>query len=139
MNWQVKRLVSEWLQHGTLIIACDFDDTIAPFKLDDGLHTFRYRRTIDLLRRCQSVGAEIIINTSSAPDRFDEMLSYCRDRGLVVTGVNQNSPGLTYGHHGKVYANIYLDDRSGIDQSLQILEDAIEEVAQKRTSHAQPA
>ncbi len=137
MNWQVERLVAEWLKHGTLIIACDYDDTLCPFQLKGQEHEQRYDHLIGLLLECQNASADIILNTASAPDRWTEMRSFCEHHGLRIADVNHNMPGLKYGHHGKVYANIYLDDRAGIGEATNVLREALDQVIAERAK--QPA
>jgi len=40
------RLVTEWEQHGKIIIACDYDDTISPWKM----HNNDFNRVIRVLK-----------------------------------------------------------------------------------------
>ena len=46
--------------------------------------------------------------------------------GIEVHGVNEMHPewNRPYGVNGKIYANIFLDDRGGLDDSCWILETA---------------
>jgi hypothetical protein len=43
-----------------------------------------------------------------------------------VEAINENLPGLKFGTTTKPYANLYLDDRAGIDQALDVLSAAYE-------------
>jgi hydroxymethylpyrimidine pyrophosphatase-like HAD family hydrolase len=119
-NKYTQRLFEEWKMYNSIIIGVDFDDTIYPYRKN----FTDYSRVINLLRECQSTGATLIIYTGSAVDRYDEILSYCNQKGLKIAKINENiiTP---FGDNRKIYANIYLDDRSGLEESLSILESAL--------------
>lgn len=126
MNWALQRLVSEWVKHERLIIAVDYDDTLVAWALEGPELVARIDRTRALLKNCVALGARVIVHTASAPERYAEIEVNCRALGLVVEGINVNLPGLKYGNSGKPYANIYLDDRAGLDQALDLLSAAYE-------------
>jgi len=121
MNWQVNRLVREWRKHEKLIIACDFDDTLRPYSLTDEDSVQRMEITLALLKRCISVGAHVIIFTSRREERFQEVRDWCKENELAIYGINVNVEGIPFGNAQKPYANIYLDDRSGISEALMAL------------------
>ena len=100
------RLVTEWEQHGKIIIACDYDDTISPWKT------------------AKFTGAYLVIFTACDTQRYDEIKSYCKSKDLEIDSINQTPIDLPYGKNGKVYANIFIDDRAGLNESLNILESA---------------
>lgn len=116
------RLVEEWEQHGKIIIAVDFDDTISPWKMGSFVD---FERIISILKEAKLTGAYIVIFTSCSPDRFYEIKEYCGSKGLSIDSINVNPIQLPYGNHGKIYANIFIDDRAGLNESLEILELAI--------------
>ena len=53
------------------------------------------------------------------------ILEYCKEIGINVNSINTNPIKLDFGNNGKVYANIYLDDRAGLLQALDILEETM--------------
>lgn len=120
-----ERLITEWLQHGKAILAIDYDDTI-----------FHYRHTspetcksiINLVKWCQTIGAYIMIHTSSFPERHQEIIDYCRSCGLEIDSINENPIELPYGNNAKPYYNWQLCDRSGLPYAVAVLEAAAEEV-----------
>jgi hypothetical protein len=116
------RLYQEWKQHGKIIIAVDFDDTISPWKFKDTEDLQQLDKTIQLLRVAQETGAYVVIFTACNPDRYDEIKSYCSSKKLTIDSINNTPLDLPYGNHGKVYANIFLDDRAGLLESMSILE-----------------
>lgn len=126
MNWALQRLVSEWVKHERLIIAVDYDDTLVAWALEGPEHQARLDRTRVLLRNCVELGARVVVHTAAVPERHAEIEHSCRAMGLAIEGINVNLPGLKYGHSAKPYANIYLDDRAGLDQALDLLSAAYE-------------
>lgn len=112
----VKRLTKEWTEHKKIIIACDYDDTIFPWG-----QSIDHKLVVDILMRAKTVGAYIVIWTASAPSRYEEIRDYCRKIGLEIDGINENVIDLPYGNGKKIYANIYVDDRAGLNESLKIL------------------
>lgn len=122
MKKYIDRLASEWEQHGNIIIAVDFDDTIAPWKLNDKQEC---NKVIAILKDCSLVGAYISIFTACNEDRFGEIRGYCTENELVISSINSNPIELPYGNRNKIYANIFIDDRAGLGESLEILKEAM--------------
>jgi hypothetical protein len=126
----LERLENEWMTHGKIIIACDFDDTISPWRM----HNADFNRVIEVLKTAKQTGAYIVIFTACNPSRYDEIRKYCSDAGLTIDTINQNPIELPYGNTGKVYANIFIDDRAGLNESLNILEFASYRIRGKRST-----
>lgn len=114
----VHRLYKEWVEHKKIIIAVDYDDTIFPWKFSTEENC---QKVINELIACQKVGAYITIFTCSNVDRFQEIKDYCKSKGLVIDSINENPISLPYGNVNKIYANIFIDDRAGLNESLLIL------------------
>ena len=133
MNKYTERLFNEWQQHGKPVIAVDYDSTIFPW------HTINNKedieRTVKLLQMAANTGAYIIINTCSAPERHLEIQQHCESLRIPINGINSNPIDLPYGKHGKVYANIYLDDRAGLNEALDILEEAMYKIRGEQASN----
>ncbi len=123
MNKYVKRLVQEWIMHGKIIVATDFDDTISIWK--QGFNKDDVQRTIELLKQVYLTGAHIVVFTACSDERYEDIRNHCRELGLNISSINKNPIDLPYGLNGKVYANIFLDDRAGLSESLDILEKAL--------------
>ena len=119
---QINRLFEEWNQHGKIIIAVDYDDTISPWKNADQSDC---DDVIERLKQAQVTGAHIVIWTACNKDRYDEIKRYCAGKGLFVDSINANPVNLPYGNNGKIYANVYVDDRAGINEALLVLEKAM--------------
>lgn len=127
----VERLEQEWNQHGKIIIAVDYDDTISPWKMQN----MQYDWVIDILKTAQQTGAYIVIFTACNPDRYDEIRDYCISKGLKVDSINENPISLPYGNNKKIYANIFIDDRAGLHQAIQILQLAMYRVRGKKQNY----
>lgn len=125
------RLVNEWQTHGKIIIGIDYDDTISPWKFKD----FDYEEIIKILKEAKNTGAYLVIFTACRPDRYDEIRQYCTSKGLEIDSINENPIDLPYGHEKKIYANIFLDDRAGLNEALNILEHAMYTIRGKQHSH----
>lgn len=118
----IDRLFNEWKEHGKIIIALDFDDTISPWKIDNPDWFDEVRQVV---KACQDTGAFVMIHSACAPSRYEYIKAYCQDRGIKIDSFNENPIPLPYGNVTKPYANIYLDDRAGLDQALEILNAAL--------------
>ncbi len=127
----IDRLFNEWTQHGKIIIACDFDDTISPWKL----HNFDFDKVIELLKIAKQTGAYIVIFTACNTDRYDEIRKYCESKGLVIDAINETPVELPYGKNGKIYANVFIDDRAGLHEAMHILETAMYRVRGSRQNN----
>jgi hypothetical protein len=117
----LERLEEEWKQHGKIIIACDYDDTISPWKL----RGYDPKRTIEVLKQAKVTGAYIVIFTACNPLRYEEIKNHCASIGLEIDSINETPIDLPYGKDKKIYANIFIDDRAGLNEALNILEFAM--------------
>ncbi len=119
----VSRLVEEWKTHGKVIIAVDFDDTISIYR--NGFNKPDIERTIQLLKDAFLTGAYIVVFTACNPDRYEDIQRHCEEQRIPIQAINNNPIELPFGNHKKVYANIFLDDRAGLTEALDILEEAM--------------
>ena len=120
-NKYVTRLRKEWEQYGKIIVAVDFDDTISPWKFSKE----ELQDTVDLVKEVQQTGAYIVIFTACSPDRYEEISSYVNSLGIKVDAINQTPIEIPYGNHNKIYANIFLDDRAGLEEAKKILQECM--------------
>jgi len=127
----INRLVKEWLSHERLIIACDLDDTIIPYniELNDSC-----QETVELIKECQTEGIWFIINTAREGFKLEDSKTQVESLGIEVHSVNEMpfTWDLPYGLSGKVYANIFLDDRGGLECTKHQLRKAYNIVKQYR-------
>jgi hypothetical protein len=120
-NKYVVRLRKEWEQHGKIIIGVDYDDTISPWKWPAA----ELRDTIEVIKAAQHTGAYVVIFTACASDRYEEIQTYTTLLGIRVDAINQNPIEMPYGNNTKIYANIFLDDRAGLEEAKEILKTCI--------------
>lgn len=123
-NKYIDRLYNEWKQHSKIIIGVDFDSTISPYHTidnDSDIH-----RCIKLLKTAKETGAYIVLYTCCGEDRYDSIISYFHTTfSFPPDSINRNPIELPYGNQSKPYCNIYLDDRAGFIESMDILESAM--------------
>jgi len=121
-NIYLDRLVNEWQKYGKIIAAIDYDDTVSPWGFSK--EQIKETRIFEILQVAQQTGAYISCFTACNPDRHEEIRNLFKENGIHLDSINENPVDLPYGHHGKMYANIYLDDRAGLTEALSILENA---------------
>lgn len=123
MNIYTERLYKEWKQHGKIIIAVDYDSTISYWPTINNLEDIN--RTISLLQIAHQTGAHIVIFTACNKDRHLDIQKHCEELKIPISGINEVPIQLPYGNSNKIYANIFLDDRAGLCEALNILEKAM--------------
>ena len=130
-NFYTNRLVTEWLKNGKIIIACDLDDTIIPYndEIKDNCQIM-----VDLILECQKEGIIFLINTARSEYQLQKAKEQVEKLGIVVHGINQMYEGWDkpYGLNGKLYANIFLDDRGGFWDSYWTLSNALTIIKQNK-------
>lgn len=123
-----ERLRWEYIKHGRIIVAVDYDDTLFPYHNKDNTHN----QIIDLLKICANLDFYIVIFTASAPERYLEIEEYCRKIELGIDSINKNPIPLKFGNHGKIYYNILLDDRAGLASAYNTLKRLVDEIIKDR-------
>lgn len=123
MEKYVNRLINEWRQHGKIIIAVDYDSTISYWPTIE--NTEDIDKTIKLLQIAHETGAHIVIFTACKQDRFQDIQKHCEDKRIPISGINIQPLQIQYGNNNKIYANVFLDDRAGLNEALLILEAAM--------------
>jgi len=89
-----------------------------------------------LLRVAHETGAYITIFTCSNPDRYEEIQNHCEKIRLPIDTINKTPFEIPegWGKNGKIYANIFLDDRAGLEEALDCLEKAMYKIRGDRAS-----
>ena len=132
-NFYVNRLATEWLKNGKIIIGCDIDDTIIPYneEIKDNC-----KKMVDLILGCQKEGIIFLINTARSKYQLEKAKQQVEELGIVVHGVNKMHPewDKPYGVNGKIYANIFLDDRGGFWDTYWTLINALTMVKIERNN-----
>lgn len=95
------------------IIAVDFDGTLCVNKWPEiGRPNARLIQNLILSK---DEGHKIILWTCRTGELLDKAIKWCENKGLVFDAINENVPEAIERFGGdcrKVYADIYLDDKS---------------------------
>jgi hypothetical protein len=83
---------------------------------------------------CQKEGIIFLINTARSEHQLERAKQQVEELGIVVHGVNEMHPewDKPYGVNGKLYANIFLDDRGGFWDTYWTLSNALSIVRHQR-------
>ncbi len=109
-----RRLLKEYKEHGNLIVAVDFDNTIYDYH-GIGLEFFD---VVSILKVCNSMDFPVVIFTANQDHKL--VHDYCEEIGVEIAGINVNVlPGFG---KGKIYYNVLLDDRAGLKSAFDSLE-----------------
>lgn len=132
-NFYTNRLVTEWLKNGKIIIACDLDDTIIPYNEEIKNNC---KKMVDLILECQEQGIYFLINTARSKEQLNKAKEQVEALGIEVHGINEMHQewDRPYGINGKLYANIFLDDRGGFWDTYWTLSNALTIVTKLRKS-----
>lgn len=129
----IKRLVDTYVFRGYLIIAFDFDDTI--FSSDP---EYKCEYPIKLLQRCKNElnNTQLILYTCRSSNKEDgKNLKYaikmCKHLNIEPDFVNKHAYEEYKGLNGKVYYDLFLDDKAGLGQACDILEEALNIIKHK--------
>lgn len=87
-NLCVDRLVENWKQHGKIIIAFDFDNTIYDYYGKN----YTYSKVIDLLKECKNMGCILILCTCCDESKFEFMRNECEKVGISIDYINESPP-----------------------------------------------
>jgi hypothetical protein len=130
----IDRLLNEWITYSKIIIAVDFDDTISPWRLNSE-EDIKQTNIVRLLQQAKHVGAYITIFTACSEDRYAEITQRCDSLGIKIDSINKNPIELPYGNNNKIYANIFLDDRAGLNEAMEILHTTLYEYSGYLQNH----
>lgn len=116
----VDRLLEQYKLHGKLIVAFDFDDTIYDYH-NKG---YAYPKVVELLKLCSAMGfTMIMLSTKEDGKELLENASYCESLGIEKVWVNG---GPIMPKAKKPFFNIYLDDKAGLAQAYDILNQTVQ-------------
>ena len=95
------------------IIAIDFDGTLVENRFPDigEINPVVWKAAF----KAKSQGVKLILWTSRTGDVLDDAVQFCADNGLTFDAINDNIPEVkALGWDArKVFATLYIDDRSG--------------------------
>lgn len=115
-----KRLSDEFDKYGNIIVAFDVDSTVLPFHADEADEDYSDIRM--LIRSLYALGFTLIVFTAANESRWDEIKEKLKEISSKYHYFNESPPNIPgVSKTGKVYANIYLDDRAGLDSTVKML------------------
>lgn len=123
----VNRLLNIYFKHGLIIIAYDFDDTVSPYRTTDS-----FEMVHELIRALKPY-AKFLVFTASNESRFPYIEEYLRAHNLPYDSINGDLVDLGWKSR-KPYYNILLDDRSGLLQVYNELQEFLKIVSGKDTN-----
>ena len=116
-SFMLGRLIEQYKKHDQLVIAYDFDDTVRPYWCGD------CTEIQSLLRSAKrALNAYFIVYTSNP--HTNEIIEYLNNEKLPWNKINENAP-FAPPISGKIYYNIFLDDKAGLAQTAGVLRELI--------------
>jgi len=103
------RLVEEYKNHKSLVVAFDFDDTVYDFHKKGRI----YSDVIQLLKDLKAINCYLICWTGQEDSDF--VSQYLKENKIPFDAINEH-PQFRETNSRKIYANVYLDDRAGLKQ-----------------------
>lgn len=132
-NASFKRLWEEYHKYPQIIACIDFDNTLYDFHKKG----YKYDLAKQLIKDLYDIGVYIIIWTGNQDTKL--VSSYLKQNNISYDSINKDSPQAmkVYLENNqnpprKQFANIYLDDRIGMEQVYKELELLVWLVKQKR-------
>lgn len=118
-----RRLVEEYKKYGKLIIAYDFDYTVHNYREED---TYTYDVVMNLLREWRPY-AKLVVFSASPESRFDYIKEYLNNHHVPFDAINEDIIARPY-ETRKIYYNVFLDDRAGLGEVVQILTEILKDI-----------
>lgn len=110
-----ERLLREYKEHGKLIIAFDFDNTVFDYH-GSGLELSRAIRAIKMANR---LGHEVFCFTAN--NDHDFVTQFCDANMGFVPAINKSSLDCLF-ESRKPFYSLLLDDRAGLGSAVNLLE-----------------
>jgi hypothetical protein len=120
---QVQRLITDWIKHGSIIVAYDFDNTVFDYHQNGDT----YKEVIEQLQMLGHMGCTMICFTSCDESRYPEIRRHLISNGIPCHGINIDSSDVPY-RGRKIYYNVFYDDRSGLGQVYDVMFQVIEKI-----------
>ncbi|ANM45995.1 hypothetical protein BELINDA_66 [Bacillus phage Belinda] len=113
----VNRLVREWNTYGQIVVAYDFDNTVYDYHQEG----HDYSEVIELIHELDEAGAHLMVYTARPDDQLEEVGKYLRENKIPYDSINRMPSFLPFSENKKLYYNILLDDRAGLESAVNIL------------------
>lgn len=116
-DFSVQRLLTDYMRHGNIILAYDYDNTV----FDWHKKGYSFELVINLIKECRPY-AKFIVYTHSNDDRHDEIKKYLDEREIPWDTINEGIVWVNGKKEGKIFYSHFLDDRAGLKSAYHILE-----------------
>lgn len=113
-NASFLRLLNEYKQYKSLVIAYDLDNTLYDFHKKGETYTM----VMELLRELKEIGCYMICFTANSDQQF--VFDYLTQNKIPFDAINENPPFFKC-EERKIYFNALLDDRAGLIQTYNEL------------------
>lgn len=122
---RVAKLLLQYKEHGSLVIGIDFD-----FTLYSSVTKEYYTGISDLVIEAQQLNCKLCLWTANT-ERLNKIQSKCREHGLVFDYINESPINLGE-TTVKPHFNLLLDDTSGLQQTVEVLQQTIKEIKNEK-------
>ncbi|AMW62409.1 phosphoheptose isomerase [Bacillus phage Zuko] len=119
----VNRLVREWNTYGQIVVAYDFDNTVYDYHQEG----HDYSEVIELIHQLHEAGAYLMVYTARPETELDKVKNYLFNHRIPFHSVNKMPDFLPFTENKKLYYNILLDDRAGLESAVNILRKVLTE------------
>jgi len=117
MRYETEKLLEVLEFHNTIIVGVDFDDTIFPLSTNNYIIE-RCSKVVELIKSLKDV-ITICLYTVADNQSIAYKKQLMKEWEIPAAYVNE-SP-VTLGNGAKPYFNILLDDKAGLNETIEIL------------------
>jgi predicted mannosyl-3-phosphoglycerate phosphatase (HAD superfamily) len=102
------------MRRGRMVICIDFDGTIVDHKYPEIGSLKKGAREVinELFQKHEIVIFTCRSNSNSSKDDLHKAKKFLEMNGILFDEINENASDVTFGCWPKLYADIYIDDRS---------------------------
>jgi len=118
MRYETQKLINTYSEHGYIIVGCDFDDTVYAFTNSKFIED-RCEKVKSLLLSIRDK-IKICLYTVADSDTLQYKSHIMRLYGLAPDYINDSPVGPWKGSK-KLFFNILLDDKAGLNETIEIL------------------
>lgn len=118
----INRLKTEYKKYGYLVIAYDFDDTV--HALHNPVCESTIIPTINTIKRLEKIfhnTCTFIVFTCRPEEEYEYVKSFLNSRDIPYHYINENDPKINLKTSNKIFYNIFLEDRAGLQETIEIL------------------
>jgi hypothetical protein len=119
-----RRLLADWEKYGSLYVAYDFDQTVAPFHDPHA----KYGLVRQLIRDAKSIGCTVVCWTANPDHEYVEQ--FLKKNDIPCDGINTDGIYLGYTSK-KPFFSVLLCDRAGLVTAYHDLRTLVDYIKRK--------